>query len=39
MSYIDFYDEVYAARNEGANYPYRYSSFNIYTAQKDLNDY
>ena len=39
MSYMDFYDEVFAARNEGDNYPYRYGSFNIYTAQKDLNDY
>lgn len=39
MTYMDFYDEVYAARNEGPNYPYKYGSFNIYTAQKDANNY
>ena len=39
MSYNEFYNEVYAARNEGEPYPYRFGSYQIYKASKKDNLY
>ena len=36
LSYIDFYNKVYEARNVGPLIPYRYGSYNIYQADKKL---
>ena len=30
QTYNEFYDSVYAARNDGELYPYRYGSFQIH---------
>jgi len=38
-SYLDFYNQVYAARNDAPLFPYRYGSYNIYQANKITNQY
>jgi len=39
ITYSEFYDAVYAARNDLPLYPYRYGSFNIFQANKNSNIY
>ena len=39
LSYIDFYNKVYEAKNTGPLTPYRYGSYNIYQADKGLQQY
>jgi len=38
-TYIDFYHEVYEARNALPLYPYRYGSYQIFAANKKSNLY
>jgi len=39
LNYIEFYDEVYKARQDGDTYPYRYGSYQIFKANKKENLY
>ena len=39
LNYTEFYDAVYAFRNEGPVYPYRYGSYQIFHANKADNKY
>ena len=38
-SYTDFYNQVYEARNNDPLYPYRYGSYQIFSANKNQNLY
>ena len=38
-TYIDFYNAVYEARNDGEAFPYRYGSYQIYRANKASHKY
>jgi len=39
LNYSEFYDAVYASRNEGDPFPYRYGSYQIFKANKNENLY
>jgi hypothetical protein len=39
LNYTEFYEAVYAARNDGPAYPYRYGSYQIYKASKSMHLY
>ena len=38
-NYIDFYNQVYEARNDLPLYPYRYGSYQIYQANRNSHLY
>ena len=39
LNYTEFYDAVYAARNDGPPFPYRFGSYQVFKANKAENNY
>ena len=39
LNYTEFYDTVFAARNDGPSYPYSFGSYQIFQANKETSIY